>query len=45
LIQILLERQRRRGWLSDDDLRAVAAETKAPLYRVQDLLSARDEAP
>ena len=39
LIQVLLERQSRHGWLSDDDLRAVAADAKAPLYRVQELVS------
>src|SRR2546429_4937201 len=39
LLTLLLERRRRRGWLSDDDLRAVATEAKTPLYRVQELVS------
>jgi NADH:ubiquinone oxidoreductase subunit F (NADH-binding) len=39
LLTRLFERQRRRGWLADEDLRAVAAEARAPLYRVQELVS------
>ncbi len=39
LIAKLLDRQRRRGWLSDEDLRAVAEEERSPLYRVQELVS------
>jgi len=39
LLTRLFERQRRRGWLADEDLRAVAAEARVPLYRVQELVS------
>jgi formate dehydrogenase beta subunit len=39
IIPALHRRQHERGYLTSDDLRAVAAETDQPLYRVQQLVS------